>query len=73
MVNLSTTQEARIYNGEKTASSINGVMKIGQLHARETKWTNFYAIYKNKLKQIKHLNFRSETIPPRRKHRQYAL
>jgi len=30
------TKEIRIYNGEKTASSINGVGKTGQLHAKES-------------------------------------
>ena len=29
------TKEARIYNGAKTASSINGAGKTGQLHAKE--------------------------------------
>ena len=29
------TKEARIYNGEKTAFSINGAGKTGQLHAKE--------------------------------------
>ena len=29
------TKEARIYNGAKTASSINGAGKIGKLHAKE--------------------------------------
>jgi len=29
------TKEARIYNGAKTASSINGAGKTGQLHAEE--------------------------------------
>jgi len=29
------TKEARIYNGEKTVSSINGVGKTGQLHVKE--------------------------------------
>ena len=28
-------QEARIYNGAKAASSINGVGKTGQLHIKE--------------------------------------
>jgi len=28
-------KEARIYNGAKTASSINGAGKTGQLHAKE--------------------------------------
>ena len=31
---LSSTKEA-IYNGEKTASSINGAGKTGQLHVKE--------------------------------------
>ena len=35
----SMTKEARIYNGEKTDSSINGVEKTGQLHAKESNWT----------------------------------
>ena len=34
-------KEARIYNGEKTASSINGVEKTGQLYAEERNWTIF--------------------------------
>ena len=29
------TKEARIYNGEKTVSSISGVVKTGQLHVKE--------------------------------------
>jgi len=33
--NLFLTKEAKIYNGEKTASSINGVGKTGQLHVKE--------------------------------------
>ena len=35
MVNSSTTKEARIYNGEKTVSSVNGARKTGQLHVKE--------------------------------------
>ena len=34
-VNQSSTKEARIYNGEKTVSSINGARKTGQLQVRE--------------------------------------
>ena len=37
----STTNEARIYNGEKIVYLINGVGKIGQLHAKESNWTTF--------------------------------
>jgi len=29
------TKEARIYNGGKTLSSLNGAGKTGQLHAKE--------------------------------------
>ena len=32
---LILTKEARIYNGAKTASSINGAGKTGQLHVKE--------------------------------------
>ena len=35
MVTLSLTKEGRIYNGEKTASLINGAGKTGQLHVKE--------------------------------------
>ena len=35
MGNLFLTKEARIYNGAKTASSINGAVKTGQLHIKE--------------------------------------
>jgi len=32
---LFLTKEARIYNGKKTSSSINGAGKTGQLHVKE--------------------------------------
>ena len=35
MGTLFLTKEARIYNWEKIASSISGVRKIRQLHAKE--------------------------------------
>ena len=35
MVNLSTAKEARVYNEEKTVSSISGAGKTGQLHVKE--------------------------------------
>ena len=38
---LSYDQEARIYTGEKTASSINGVGKTGELHVKESNWPTF--------------------------------
>ena len=40
---------ARIFNGEKTVSSVNGAGKTGQLHVQETGLLS-HAIYKNKLK-----------------------
>ena len=35
MVILCLIKEARMYNGEKTASSISGAGKTGQLHVKE--------------------------------------
>ena len=35
MGTLFLTKEARIYNGTKTASSIKGAGKTGQLHVKE--------------------------------------
>ena len=35
MGNLFLTKEARIYNGAKTALSVNGAGKTGQLHVEE--------------------------------------
>ena len=35
------TKEARIYNGGKTPSLINGAEKTEQLHAKESNWTTF--------------------------------
>ena len=35
MVTLFLITEARIHNGEKTASSISGAEKTGQLHVKE--------------------------------------
>ena len=35
MGTLVLTKDARIYNGEKTASSISGARKMGQLHVKE--------------------------------------
>jgi len=33
------TKKAKIYNGEKIASSVNDVQKTEQLHAKEWNWT----------------------------------
>ena len=35
MGTLPMTKEARMYNGEETASSVNGAGKTGQLHIKE--------------------------------------
>ena len=35
MVNKSTTKKARMYNGEKTFSSISDAGKTGQLHVKD--------------------------------------
>ena len=35
MITLPLLKEARLYNGEKTASSVSGGGKAGQLHVKE--------------------------------------
>ena len=35
MGTLSLTKEARIYDGEKTGSSVSGAGRTGQLHVKE--------------------------------------
>ena len=49
MFTLPLIKEARIYSGEKTASSISGAGKTGQLHVKEIR-TLPNTIHKNKLK-----------------------
>ena len=44
------TKEPRIYNGEKTVSSVNGAGKTGQLHVQFEIRAFSNTIYKNKLK-----------------------
>ena len=44
------TKEAKIYNGEETASLVNDVGKTGQLHEKESDWPISQIIYKNELK-----------------------
>ena len=50
MVTLFLIKEARIYNGETTASSISGAGKTGQLHEKNEIRTFPNTIHKNKLK-----------------------
>ena len=50
MVNLFLIKEARIYKGENTAFSINGVEKLDSyMHKNQTGRIS-HTIYKNKLK-----------------------
>ena len=57
------TKEARIHNGKKTVSSINGSGKTGQLHVKNKIRTFSNTTNKNKLKKDKDLRvIRPETI-----------
>ena len=61
MGTLFLTKEARIQNGAKTVSSINGAWKTGQLHVKELE--HLLTPYtKMNSKWIKDLNVRPETI-----------
>ena len=62
MDTLSLTKEARIYNGEKTISLTSGAGKTGQSLVKNEIRTLSNSIHKNKLKIIKDLNVRPETI-----------
>ena len=46
MVSYSMTKEARIYNGEKPASSINGDGKTGQPHVKRMELEHLITLYK---------------------------
>ena len=49
MGTLFLTKEARIYNGAKTASSINGSRKTGELHVKTEFITLPNTIHKDKM------------------------
>ena len=46
------TKEAKIYNGEKTVSSISDAEKTGQLHVKNEIRTLPITIHKNTLKMV---------------------
>ena len=56
------TKEARIYNGERTASSINGVGKLDIYMQKNETGPLSYTIHKINSKLIEDLNIRPETI-----------
>ena len=59
MVILYFTKEARTYNGLKMFYSINGVGKIGHIHAKNKSRLPFNTMCKTKVKMDKRLKCKS--------------
>ena len=73
MLNYSTVWEARIYNREKTVSSISGTMKIIKLQVKELNLDSFsYNIQKNS-ECIKDINVRPKKINLLKERIEWAL
>ena len=62
MVTLFLIKEARIYNGQKTVSSISGVGKLDSYMKKNEIRTLLNTIHKIDSKWIKDLNVRQDTI-----------
>ena len=74
MDTLSLTQDAKIYNGEKTISFTSGAGKTGQPLVKKMKLEHFLTPYtKINSKWIKDLNVRRETIKLLEENRQNSL
>ena len=74
MVTLFLIKEARIYSGEKTASSISGAGKTEQLHVKNEIRTLPNTIHKNKLKMDQRPKYKTGHYKTLRgKHRKNTL
>ena len=70
----SMAKKARMYNGEKTLSSISGAGKTRQLQVKELNQNFFNTTHKNKLKMDLRPKCKTGYYkPPRGKHRQNTL
>ena len=62
MGTLFLTNEARIYNGEKTASSLSGAGKTGQLYIESETRTFLNTKHKINSKQMKYLHAKFKIV-----------